>query len=439
MLGELPQFETDNTSNIPPALKAVVTKAMSLDMSARYQSVGELIKEITDYQNGFATSAQEASFLTLAKLFYKRQKALCITAITALAVVIISVFMFINQLKENERLAIKGKNEVEAVLTELKESEKKRYEIAMKASEYLVKVQRDEQLNQDFEQAERSLENLTQLEIDNYEFWYELGRLKISRLDFDKALECFEKTVDLGYGDYKYNQNFLNVARDFNQIVKERSLTMNDYQQLYVRMPYVQIRAYLCRILHQQYFRNLQETSEFIKFCVQYNFGSLDNFHVDIDRYSLNLDFENHKKVELLDFVSGLSINKLNLRNSSIETVLHFSLNQFSYLDISDTRIKTFRPIKSKTIIAHNVNLDSFSFIQSHCEKLELNNSKIDKLDLRKLRNINELNLSDSIIRSVKMPHNIKIDELILKQNQRGSKSKELQAIKKHCKTVIYE
>jgi serine/threonine protein kinase len=48
---------------VPAALSAVCMKAMSLDPAARYQAVTELSKEIESYQAGFATSAENASFL----------------------------------------------------------------------------------------------------------------------------------------------------------------------------------------------------------------------------------------------------------------------------------------------------------------------------------------------------------------------------------------
>jgi len=65
---------------LPESLGAVVMKAMSLERSQRYPTVKAFQVEIEAYQNGFATSAEQASAWKLAGLFLRRNRAVSIAA-----------------------------------------------------------------------------------------------------------------------------------------------------------------------------------------------------------------------------------------------------------------------------------------------------------------------------------------------------------------------
>jgi len=77
---------------VPAALSSVVMKALRLDKSQRYQSVGELSADIEAYQGGFATSAEGVGALKQLKLLMLRHKA--VTASLAAMVVLSVGFVF---------------------------------------------------------------------------------------------------------------------------------------------------------------------------------------------------------------------------------------------------------------------------------------------------------------------------------------------------------
>ncbi|MBI3877338.1 MAG: protein kinase, partial [Verrucomicrobia bacterium] len=66
---------------VPDALSAVVMKAMAVAPSRRYQNVAELQRDITAYQSGFATSAEEAGLVRQLLLLVRRHKTLTISAV----------------------------------------------------------------------------------------------------------------------------------------------------------------------------------------------------------------------------------------------------------------------------------------------------------------------------------------------------------------------
>ncbi len=80
---------------VPDSLNAVVMKAMALPPTDRYRSVPEFQAEISAYQNGFATSAEQAGVGRQAILFVKRHKALsALSASAALIIAAIAIVAF---------------------------------------------------------------------------------------------------------------------------------------------------------------------------------------------------------------------------------------------------------------------------------------------------------------------------------------------------------
>jgi tRNA A-37 threonylcarbamoyl transferase component Bud32 len=69
---------------IPEALRAVTLKAMALDREKRYASVEAFAADIESYQNGFATSAEDAGVLRQFGLFVKRNKTISSAAVLLL-------------------------------------------------------------------------------------------------------------------------------------------------------------------------------------------------------------------------------------------------------------------------------------------------------------------------------------------------------------------
>uniref|UniRef100_UPI003783701E serine/threonine-protein kinase n=1 Tax=Prosthecobacter sp. TaxID=1965333 RepID=UPI003783701E len=60
---------------VPVALSAVAMKALTLDKAQRYQSIAAFSEDIEAYQNGFATTAEQAGAWTQALLFIRRHRA----------------------------------------------------------------------------------------------------------------------------------------------------------------------------------------------------------------------------------------------------------------------------------------------------------------------------------------------------------------------------
>ena len=73
-------------ARIPDSLLAVCRKALALDPAHRYPSVEDLQRDLTAYQNGFATSAEKAGWFKRASLTIQRNKAASLGAAAVLLV-----------------------------------------------------------------------------------------------------------------------------------------------------------------------------------------------------------------------------------------------------------------------------------------------------------------------------------------------------------------
>jgi len=86
---------------VPEALQAVTLKAMARDRTNRYANVEALAADIDAYQNGFATSAEDAGAFRQLALFIKRNRGVS----AAVALLLIAAIGFTVKLAASEKVA----------------------------------------------------------------------------------------------------------------------------------------------------------------------------------------------------------------------------------------------------------------------------------------------------------------------------------------------
>ena len=114
--GELEWPAAKELRSVPDSLLAVCRKALALDSVARYPRVETLQADILAYQNGFATSAEEAGWFKRAALAIKRNKAASI----ATALVLLSGMSFGTKAVLEGRRAEREAAAAKAALADLK-------------------------------------------------------------------------------------------------------------------------------------------------------------------------------------------------------------------------------------------------------------------------------------------------------------------------------
>ncbi len=109
--------------NVQPGLSAVAMKALALNAKSRYQTVEELRQDVYNFMTGYSTSAENAGFLTESKLFFKRNRTICLVILFALTLIGGLTVFFVNGLKNskeqaetNQQVAIMQKERAEQAL-----------------------------------------------------------------------------------------------------------------------------------------------------------------------------------------------------------------------------------------------------------------------------------------------------------------------------------
>lgn len=82
---ETPRSMGSSHRSIPPAVEAIVLKAMRLDPNERYQKVQELRSDIISYMSGYATSAEHAGAIKHTYLFIWRNFTILLLSVSLVA------------------------------------------------------------------------------------------------------------------------------------------------------------------------------------------------------------------------------------------------------------------------------------------------------------------------------------------------------------------
>jgi len=107
-------------SAIPPSLLAVCRKTLALDPARRYQHVADLQADIAAYQNGFATTAENAGMLKQLVLLVRRHKAVFSTVAAAWAVITALAAWFVLNVTRERNVATSERNRAEKNLADLR-------------------------------------------------------------------------------------------------------------------------------------------------------------------------------------------------------------------------------------------------------------------------------------------------------------------------------
>jgi len=131
-----PQQEIDfDQLEGPEALKAVCKKALSQDKEKRYQSAENFLNELLAWRNGFATKAEQASFLTTFKLLILRHKNVSISILTSILFIFLITLVFAFYMSKKEKRA-------SALASALQQTEDERNKLEIElAPKYIQKAQ----------------------------------------------------------------------------------------------------------------------------------------------------------------------------------------------------------------------------------------------------------------------------------------------------------
>jgi len=208
--------------HIPPALAAIAMKAMQTDPRERYPSVTALIRDIHQYQDGFATMAENPTFFTHFTLLIRRHKLpVSLIALSAAIIAVILANSF-TSIKQSEQVAL-------GALASLQEKNEYIAATALQvAPDYLDLMLRAER-EYEFRKAEQALDTSLAFDPMNSTAWEMKARILLCRQAFSDAWDILSENRDtIGQGGSamrslaeKYKEAGTVRDADFPQLVRD--------------------------------------------------------------------------------------------------------------------------------------------------------------------------------------------------------------------------
>ncbi|MEE9367802.1 MAG: serine/threonine-protein kinase [Pontiella sp.] len=165
---------------IPAPLSAIALKAMASDPTDRYPNVSVFIRDLHKYQDGFATIAENPTFITHATLLVKRHKlAVSLIGVTAASIAIILINSF-SSIKQSESIAIEA-------LATLQEKNNYIATTAHKVAPDYLNLMIQQENDYQFEAADESLNTSLAFDPSNEMGWLWEGKRLLCNLNFTNA------------------------------------------------------------------------------------------------------------------------------------------------------------------------------------------------------------------------------------------------------------
>ncbi len=167
---------------IPPALAAIAMKALETDPADRYPNIATLIRDIQQYQEGFATIAENPTFVTHAALLVKRHKtAVGLIAASVAVIAGVAAKSFVS-IKQSERVALDALAELQIKNDYIAATAQK------VAPDYLdLMAQLEKDFN--FTDAEQALDTGLAFDPSLATGWMWKGKILLCRQEFAEAWE----------------------------------------------------------------------------------------------------------------------------------------------------------------------------------------------------------------------------------------------------------
>ena len=326
---------TEIVTSLPQPLEAVCLKAMSKDPDQRYASVLELQKEILSYRNGFATSAEKASLLTLGRLWVKRHRAISIASMLLVLISIFAAWFVINNLKLEKINAV----QLAEKLSLENEFHKKFNKGA--APRFFKRAQ--EAFNAvNFNDAVNFCNSAVELDPNLTEAWGLKGRLHVIYQEFDAAVEALEKNGAA--------PALLDLAKNFRKIKVDDALELplDQFLDLFSRLLNNKQFKVLSGLIHHTAYSEMP-IDERIKFCKgallvhnkNYLINKAENqeIHFEYDRQKKHLDISHNQWLYTALILQGFPAQSADLSHTKIRDFICFRNQPLKSLDVSFSKI----------------------------------------------------------------------------------------------------
>ncbi len=179
--GEIPSpSQYAPQQKIPGALAAIAMKALATEPAERYANVAALIHDLQQYQDGFATRAENPTFVTHLILLVKRHKMVVSLIAASLAVIFAVLANSFSKIKQSEQVAV-------GALATLQEKNDYIAATAKKVAPTYLNLMAREEPRYAFDAAEEALNTSLAFDPSNGLAWLQKGSILLCQQQFSKA------------------------------------------------------------------------------------------------------------------------------------------------------------------------------------------------------------------------------------------------------------
>jgi eukaryotic-like serine/threonine-protein kinase len=299
----------------PKSLESVALKGLKTNSDQRYQSVLEFRSDLYKWLGGFATSAEDHSFLKSVKLLILRHRLFTSFSF----ILLFAGFFFTWQVNQQKQLAIKA--------LELFQKEQKEKEFfAKEAAPRLVGLAMSALKNNDISSATEMIELAVEADPLFHHAWHSKARIDFIKMNILEARKSLINTKqESSHQAVIELQSFLNT-RDPNST---NPLSIEEIQLLAKRD---QARYDIVSLITTNFeLYVLKDQIQLIKALLELQNPNITNLHFDalIINQQVHLDLSNNNVIKQLHHLSKLPISHLNLsrvKDIDVELLLNLPL-----------------------------------------------------------------------------------------------------------------
>lgn len=355
---------SDYNNKIPSAIEAIVLKCLNLDKALRYQSVDDLLQDLKRYSEGYTPIAEKSGFIIELDRLIKRNKIVCTNLFLSLLVMVTTVIFFIESLRASKIQEEKAHRETLKVSSNLRLEQDKSQQLDMKIRQVLIADIKEllkrtyfKQPSFSVKRAIQKCELLLNKEVENIEYNRLALQLYLINTDFVKAQGCLLHLKGEEYEGYKQVvEGMLEEERGLKSILSIESLV--EYIEL-LRQNCPNAKVLVQKIvLHDFVVRGVKKGyGPVVRATLKYMNPDWDQsqFYYNYSEKSLKLYGKNLKKSgqrfapwAFTNFLSILSVKKLDVSGSQLDLYTCFNMKDLKELDISGSRIRSLKFLPNK-------------------------------------------------------------------------------------------
>ncbi|MCM8534420.1 MAG: serine/threonine protein kinase [Lentisphaeraceae bacterium] len=398
-------------SKVPKALSAIAMKALHPDREFRYQRIKELKNEISLWQEGFVTNAEEASLTHTLWLSIKRHKTESCVVLGAAIVLIFIYNSYITGLREQQTLFDIAKNNAlnkrQVINLKSKELDKNTSLIQDKINELkslssqFAESSYNSLKNHDYKKALNEIE--TAIKLDSRDkFIKDKAFLLILNNQFSQAVRTFRELFkhDEKYLVYKEIYDFCSTMQSTKKVeprhlIKLRTLSIKSKRD-------IDAAIYNKKLLDIS--NNL--VSVILESFKGTEFNDVKRHHLTVDQNGfLTINLEN-KEIMNIGLLRGLPFKKINLSNNPISDLDALEGMPLKDLIINDTLVQDLRPLTNLPLNlfhAKNTPISNLEPIQHlPLRELNLTSTKIKDLTYLPVSKLKRLSIENTQVKLLK-------------------------------------